>query len=388
MAKFHINPSSGAVNRCTAIFKPCPYSEDLHFSSKEDALKHLDNTVGKLQQLKNEEERMVAYYEKYYNSFMDNNRVNEQLRDMVYSVIRPKMNSNKDYARVINSFLLNPLGEERSNEYGIESYYHDNKGFFINQMNEAEAEAVCDLADVMDITQDYNMEFATSKFNDELVQRMKNMKVCIEATRSLGIPIEEYSYMTQDGRSKDNIMFQKTTVDEYGEINNLYYIGQENRYHVDLEPSKVTAIRDGIIYTEDRPEGFKLQMAKHLNREENLSTNNTQSRAIFFFDESVAGAPYQFDSTPINDPTPIEYNYPEKEKSEEGSRLMGYRPSSYGNGRVDCVTMKSLQSKISKNPDRYVDILSYRTSKKYMTLDERKEKAKKKIAKWEEKYSL
>lgn len=129
-------------------------------------------------------------------------------------------------------------------------------------------------------------------------------------------------------------------------------------------------------------------MAKHLNREANLNTNNTQSRAIFFFDESVTGAPYQFDSTPINDPTPIEYNYPEKEKSEEGSRLMGYRPSSYGNGRVDCVTMKSLQSKISKDPDRYVDILSYRTSKKYMTLDERKEKAKKKIAKWEEKYSL
>ena len=310
---YHIN-HEGEVKKCRAFIRPCPYSKDKHFRTQFEAMQEATELrtayefeIRKIQQELKMLDKYYADSERDYNDLLI---VKENIKNIVGS----KASMNSHYRKVVSNLLGNEIGNNISSDKGLVKYFNDNnKSFLFNNFDNVEAEAISDVSEIMDATEEFtdpNKKY--SVYYNDLQRRMRTTKEIIKACHELGINIDKYNFEYVIGDDHPYNFFESITVDENGEINNLYYLGLEGQnFHSD--PSKVTKIENNLLYTESHPEGLLLP----LTYQEKDRTVRDTARAIFFRDKSVKGEHIDFARNKFWNTTPIEWD----SSSDTGSDL-------------------------------------------------------------------
>ena len=301
---YHIN-HEGEVKKCRAFIRPCPYSKDKHFRTQFEAMQEATELRTayefKIKSILQELKMLDKYYEETERDYQDLNIVKEEVKNIVGN--KPGM--NRHYREVVCNLLGDEIGNNISTTKGLVHYFNDNnKSFLLSNFDEVEAEAISDVSKIMDSTEtfrDPNKKY--SVYHDSLQRRMRTTREIIEACHELGINIDKYNFEYVVGDDHPYNFFDSITVDENGEINNLYYLGLEGQnFHAD--PAKVTKIENNLLYTENHPEGLTLP----LTYQEKDRTARDTARAIFFRDKTVKGQHVDFARNKFWNTTPIEWD--------------------------------------------------------------------------------
>ena len=301
---YHIN-HEGEVKKCRAFIRPCPYAKDKHFRTSFEAMQEATELWTsyefKIKQILQELKMFDKYYEEAERDYEDLSIVKEDVKNIVES----KASMNSHYRKVVSNLLGDEIGNNISTSKGLVRYFNDNnKSFLLSNFDEVEAEAISDVSKIMDSTEtfrDPNKKY--SVYHDSLQRRMRTTRQIIEACHELGINIDKYNFEYVIGDDHPYNFFDSITVDENGEINNLYYLGLEGQnFHAD--PAKVTKIENNLLYTENHPEGLSLP----LTYQEKDRTVRDTARAIFFRDKSVKGQHVDFARNKFWNTTPIEWD--------------------------------------------------------------------------------
>ena len=301
---YHIN-HEGEVKKCRAFIRPCPYSKDRHFRTQFEAMQEATELRTayefKIKSILQELKMLDKYYEEAERDYQDLNIVKEEVKNIVGN--KPGM--NRHYREVVCNLLGDEIGNPISTSKGIVKYFKDNnRSFLLNNFDEVEAEAISDVSRIMDSTEPFrDPSKKYSVYYDEVQRRMRNTKEMIEACHELGISIDTYNFEYVVGDDHPFDFFNSVTVDENGEINNLYYLGLEGQnFHA--EPSKVTKIENNLLYTENHPEGLFLPLTY---QEKNRPVKDT-ARAIFFRDKNAKGTHVDFAKNKFWNTNPIEWD--------------------------------------------------------------------------------
>lgn len=301
---YHIN-HEGEVKKCRAFIRPCPYSKDKHFRTQFEAMQEATELRTayefKIKSILQELKMLDKYYEETERDYQDLNIVKEEVKNIVGN--KPGM--NRHYREVVCNLLGDEIGNPISTSKGIVKYFKDNnRSFLLNNFDEVEAEAISDVSRIMDSTESFrDPSKKYSVYYDEVQRRMRNTKEMIEACHELGISIDTYNFEYVVGDDHPFEFFNSVTVDENGEINNLYYLGLEGQnFHA--EPSKVTKIENNLLYTENHPEGLFLPLTY---QERNRPVQDT-ARAIFFRDKNIKGTHVDFANNKFWNTNPIEWD--------------------------------------------------------------------------------
>ena len=301
---YHIN-HEGEVKKCRAFIRPCPYSKDKHFRTQFEAMQEATELRTayefKIKSILQELKMLDKYYEEAERDYQDLNIVKEEVKNIVGN--KPGM--NRHYREVVCNLLGDEIGNPISTSKGIVKYFKDNnRSFLLNNFDEVEAEAISDVSRIMDSTEPFrDPSKKYSVYYDEVQRRMRNTKEMIEACHELGISIDTYNFEYVVGDDHPFDFFNSVTVDENGEINNLYYLGLEGQnFHA--EPSKVTKIENNLLYTENHPEGLFLPLTY---QEKNRPVKDT-ARAIFFRDKNAKGTHVDFAKNKFWNTNPIEWD--------------------------------------------------------------------------------
>ena len=301
---YHIN-HEGEVKKCRAFIRPCPYSKDKHFRTQFEAMQEATELRTayefKIKSILQELKMLDKYYEETERDYQDLNIVKEEVKNIVGN--KPGM--NRHYREVVCNLLGDEIGNPISTSKGIVKYFKDNnRSFLLNNFDEVEAEAISDVSRIMDSTEAFrDPSKKYSVYYDEVQRRMRNTKEMIEACHELGISIDAYNFEYVVGDDHPFEFFNSVTVDENGEINNLYYLGLEGQnFHA--EPSKVTKIENNLLYTENHPEGLFLPLTY---QEKNRPVQDT-ARAIFFKDKNAKGTHVDFANNKFWNTNPIEWD--------------------------------------------------------------------------------
>ena len=301
---YHIN-HEGEVKKCRAFIIPCPYAKDKHFRTSFEAMQEATELRTsyefKIKQILQELKMFDKYYEEAERDYEDLSIVKEDVKNIVES----KASMNSHYRKIVSNLLGDEIGNNISTSKGLVHYFNDNnKSFLLSNFDEVEAEAISDVSKIMDSTEtfrDPNKKY--SVYHDSLQRRMRTTRQIIEACHELGINIDKYNFEYVIGDDHPYNFFDSITVDENGEINNLYYLGLEGQnFHAD--PAKVTKIENNLLYTENHPEGLSLP----LTYQEKDRTVRDTARAIFFRDKSVKGQHVDFARNKFWNTTPIEWD--------------------------------------------------------------------------------
>ena len=301
---YHIN-HEGEVKKCRAFIRPCPYAKDKHFRTSFEAMQEATELRTsyefKIKQILQELKMFDKYYEEAERDYEDLSIVKEDVKNIVES----KASMNSHYRKVVSNLLGDEIGNNISTSKGLVHYFNDNnKSFLLSNFDEVEAEAISDVSKIMDSTEtfrDPNKKY--SVYHDSLQRRMRTTRQIIEACHELGINIDKYNFEYVIGDDHPYNFFDSITVDENGEINNLYYLGLEGQnFHPD--PAKVTKIENNLLYTENHPEGLSLP----LTYQEKDRTVRDTARAIFFRDKTVKGQHVDFARNKFWNTTPIEWD--------------------------------------------------------------------------------
>ena len=301
---YHIN-HEGEVKKCRAFIRPCPYAKDKHFRTSFEAMQEATELRTsyefKIKQILQELKMFDKYYEEAERDYEDLSIVKEDVKNIVES----KASMNSHYRKVVSNLLGDEIGNNISTSKGLVHYFNDNnKSFLLSNFDEVEAEAISDVSKIMDSTEafrDPNKKY--SVYHDSLQRRMRTTREIIEACHELGINIDKYNFEYVIGDDHPYNFFDSITVDENGEINNLYYLGLEGQnFHAD--PAKVTKIENNLLYTENHPEGLSLP----LTYQEKDRTVRDTARAIFFRDKTVKGQHVDFARNKFWNTTPIEWD--------------------------------------------------------------------------------
>lgn len=301
---YHIN-HEGEVKKCRAFIRPCPYAKDKHFRTSFEAMQEATELRTsyefKIKQILQELKMFDKYYEEAERDYEDLSIVKEDVKNIVES----KASMNSHYRKVVSNLLGDEIGTNISTTKGLVHYFNDNnKSFLLSNFDEVEAEAISDVSKIMDSTEtfrDPNKKY--SVYHDSLQRRMRTTRQIIEACHELGINIDKYNFEYVVGDDHPYNFFDSITVDENGEINNLYYLGLEGQnFHAD--PAKVTKIENNLLYTENHPEGLSLP----LTYQEKDRTVRDTARAIFFRDKTVKGQHVDFARNKFWNTTPIEWD--------------------------------------------------------------------------------
>lgn len=301
---YHIN-HEGEVKKCRAFIRPCPYAKDKHFRTSFEAMQEATefrtSYEFKIKQILQELKMFDKYYEEAERDYEDLSIVKEDVKNIVES----KASMNSHYRKVVSNLLGDEIGNNISTTKGLVHYFNDNnKSFLLSNFDEVEAEAISDVSKIMDSTEtfrDPNKKY--SVYHDSLQRRMRTTREIIEACHELGINIDKYNFEYVIGDDHPYNFFDSITVDENGEINNLYYLGLEGQnFHAD--PAKVTKIENNLLYTENHPEGLSLP----LTYQEKDRTVRDTARAIFFRDKTVKGQHVDFARNKFWNTTPIEWD--------------------------------------------------------------------------------
>lgn len=301
---YHIN-HEGEVKKCRAFIRPCPYSKDKHFRTQFEAMQEATELRTayefKIKSILQELKMLDKYYEETERDYQNLNIVKEEVKNIVGN--KPGM--NRHYREVVCNLLGDEIGNPISTSKGIVKYFKDNnRSFLLNNFDEVEAEAISDVSRIMDSTEAFrDPSKKYSVYYDEVQRRMRNTKEMIEACHELGISIDTYNFEYVVGDDHPFEFFNSVTVDENGEINNLYYLGLEGQnFHA--EPSKVTKIENNLLYTENHPEGLLLPLTY---QEINRPVQDT-ARAIFFRDKNAKGTHVDFANNKFWNTNPIEWD--------------------------------------------------------------------------------
>lgn len=301
---YHIN-HEGEVKKCRAFIRPCPYAKDKHFRTSfevmQEATELRTSYEFKIKQILQELKMFDKYYEEAERDYEDLSIVKEDVKNIVES----KASMNSHYRKVVSNLLGDEIGNNISTTKGLVHYFNDNnKSFLLSNFDEVEAEAISDVSKIMDSTEtfrDPNKKY--SVYHDSLQRRMRTTRQIIEACHELGINIDKYNFEYVIGDDHPYNFFDSITVDENGEINNLYYLGLEGQnFHAD--PAKVTKIENNLLYTENHPEGLSLP----LTYQEKDRTVRDTARAIFFRDKTVKGQHVDFARNKFWNTAPIEWD--------------------------------------------------------------------------------
>ena len=301
---YHIN-HEGEVKKCRAFIRPCPYSKDKHFRTQFEAMQEATELRTayefKIKSILQELKMLDKYYEETERDYQDLNIVKEEVKNIVGN--KPGM--NRHYREVVCNLLGDEIGNPISTSKGIVKYFKDNnRSFLLNNFDEVEAEAISDVSRIMDSTEAFrDPSKKYSVYYDDVQRRMRNTKEMIEACHELGISIDTYNFEYVVGDDHPFEFFNSVTVDENGEINNLYYLGLEGQNFHD-EPSKVTKIENNLLYTENHPEGMFLPLTY---QEKNRPIQDT-ARAIFFRDKNAKGTHVDFANNKFWNTNPIEWD--------------------------------------------------------------------------------
>lgn len=301
---YHIN-HEGEVKKCRAFIRPCPYSKDRHFRTQFEAMQEATELRTayefKIKSILQELKMFDKYYADAERDYQDLTTVKEEVKNIVGN--KPGM--NRHYRQVVCNLLGNEIGNPISTSKGIVKYFKDNnRSFLLNNFDEVEAEAISDVSRIMDSTEAFrDPSKKYSVYYDDVQRRMRNTKEMIEACHELGISIDTYNFEYVVGDDHPFNFFNSVTVDENGEINNLYYLGLEGQnFHA--EPSKVTKIENNLLYTENHPEGLFLPLT---HQEKNQPVQDT-ARAIFFRDKNAKGTHVDFANNKFWNTNPIEWD--------------------------------------------------------------------------------
>ena len=301
---YHIN-HEGEVKKCRAFIRPCPYSKDKHFRTQFEAMQEATELRTayefKIKSILQELKMLDKYYEETERDYQDLNIVKEEVKNIVGN--KPGM--NRHYREIVCNLLGDEIGNPISTSKGIVKYFKDNnRSFLLNNFDEVEAEAISDVSRIMDSTEAFrDPSKKYSVYYDEVQRRMRNTKEMIEACHELGVSIDTYNFEYVVGDDHPFEFFNSVTVDENGEINNLYYLGLEGQnFHA--EPSKVTKIENNLLYTENHPEGLFLPLTY---QEKNRPVQDT-ARAIFFRDKNAKGTHVDFANNKFWNTNPIEWD--------------------------------------------------------------------------------
>lgn len=301
---YHIN-HEGEVKKCRAFIRPCPYSKDKHFRTQFEAMQEATELRTayefKIKSILQELKMLDKYYADAERDYQDSTTVKEEVKNIVGN--KPGM--NRHYREVVCNLLGDEIGNPISTSKGIVKYFKDNnRSFLLNNFDEVEAEAISDVSRIMDSTEAFrDPSKKYSVYYDDVQRRMRNTKEMIEACHELGISIDTYNFEYVVGDDHPFNFFNSVTVDENGEINNLYYLGLEGQnFHA--EPSKVTKIENNLLYTENHPEGLFLPLTY---QEKNRPVQDT-ARAIFFRDKNAKGTHVDFANNKFWNTNPIEWD--------------------------------------------------------------------------------
>ena len=301
---YHIN-HEGEVKKCRAFIRPCPYSKDKHFRTQFEAMQEATELRTayefKIKSILQELKMFDKYYVDSERDYQDLTAVKEEVKNIVGN--KPGM--NRHYREVVCNLLGDEIGNPISTSKGIVKYFKDNnRSFLLNNFDEVEAEAISDVSRIMDSTEAFrDPSKKYSVYYDDVQRRMRNTKEMIEACHELGISIDTYNFEYVVGDDHPFEFFNSVTVDENGEINNLYYLGLEGQnFHA--EPSKVTKIENNLLYTENHPEGLFLPLTY---QERNRPVQDA-SRAIFFRDKNAKGTHVDFANNKFWNTNPIEWD--------------------------------------------------------------------------------
>ena len=301
---YHIN-HEGEVKKCRAFIRPCPYSKDKHFRTQFEAMQEATELRTayefKIKSILQELKMFDKYYADAERDYQDLTTVKEEVKNIVGN--KPGM--NRHYREVVCNLLGDEIGNPISTSKGIVKYFKDNnRSFLLNNFDEVEAEAISDVSRIMDSTEAFrDPSKKYSVYYDDVQRRMRNTKEMIEACHELGISIDTYNFEYVVGDDHPFNFFNSVTVDENGEINNLYYLGLEGQnFHA--EPSKVTKIENNLLYTENHPEGLFLPLTY---QEKNRPVQDT-ARAIFFRDKNAKGTHVDFANNKFWNTNPIEWD--------------------------------------------------------------------------------
>lgn len=301
---YHIN-HEGEVKKCRAFIRPCPYSKDKHFRTQFEAMQEATELRTayefKIKSILQELKMFDKYYSDTERDYQDLTIVKEEVKNIVGN--KPGM--NRHYREVVCNLLGDEIGNPISTSKGIVKYFKDNnRSFLLNNFDEVEAEAISDVSRIMDSTETFrDPSKKYSVYYDDVQRRMRNTKEMIEACHELGISIDTYNFEYVVGDDHPFDFFNSVTVDENGEINNLYYLGFEGQnFHA--EPSKVTKIENNLLYTENHPEGLFLPLTY---QERNRPVQDT-ARAIFFRDKNAKGTHVDFANNKFWNTNPIEWD--------------------------------------------------------------------------------
>jgi hypothetical protein len=301
---YHIN-HEGEVKKCRAFIRPCPYSKDKHFRTQFEAMQEATELRTayefKIKSILQELKMFDKYYSDTERDYQDLIIVKEEVKNIVGN--KPGM--NRHYREVVCNLLGDEIGNPISTSKGIVKYFKDNnRSFLLNNFDEVEAEAISDVSRIMDSTETFrDPSKKYSVYYDDVQRRMRNTKEMIEACHELGISIDTYNFEYVVGDDHPFDFFNSVTVDENGEINNLYYLGLEGQnFHA--EPSKVTKIENNLLYTENHPEGLFLPLTY---QEKNRPVQDT-ARAIFFRDKNAKGTHVDFANNKFWNTNPIEWD--------------------------------------------------------------------------------
>lgn len=301
---YHIN-HEGEVKKCRAFIRPCPYSKDRHFRTQFEAMQEATELRTayefKIKSILQELKMFDKYYADAERDYQDLTTVKEEVKNIVGN--KPGM--NRHYREVVCNLLGDEIGNPISTSKGIVKYFKDNnRSFLLNNFDEVEAEAISDVSRIMDSTEAFrDPSKKYSVYYDDVQRRMRNTKEMIEACHELGISIDTYNFEYVVGDDHPFNFFNSVTVDENGEINNLYYLGLEGQnFHA--EPSKVTKIENNLLYTENHPEGLFLPLT---HQEKNRPVQDT-ARAIFFRDKNAKGTHVDFANNKFWNTNPIEWD--------------------------------------------------------------------------------
>lgn len=304
MSTYHIN-HEGEVKKCRAFIRPCPYSKDRHFRTQFEAMQEATELRAayefKIKSILQELKMFDKYYADAERDYQDLTTVKEEVKNIVGN--KPGM--NRHYREVVCNLLGDEIGNPISTSKGIVKYFKDNnRSFLLNNFDEVEAEAISDVSRIMDSTEAFrDPSKKYSVYYDDVQRRMRNTKEMIEACHELGISIDTYNFEYVVGDDHPFEFFNSVTVDENGEINNLYYLGLEGQnFHA--EPSKVTKIENNLLYTENHPEGLFLPLTY---QERNRPVQDT-ARAIFFRDKNAKGTHVDFANNKFWNTNPIEWD--------------------------------------------------------------------------------
>lgn len=301
---YHIN-HEGEVKKCRAFIRPCPYSKDRHFRTQFEAMQEATELRTayefKIKSILQELKMFDKYYADAERDYQDLTIVKEEVKNIVGN--KPGM--NRHYREVVCNLLGDEIGNPIRTSKGIVKYFKDNnRSFLLNNFDEVEAEAISDVSRIMDSTETFrDPSKKYSVYYDDVQRRMRNTKEMIEACHELGISIDTYNFEYVVGDDHPFNFFNSVTVDENGEINNLYYLGLEGQnFHA--EPSKVTKIENNLLYTENHPEGLFLPLTY---QEKNRPVQDT-ARAIFFRDKNAKGTHVDFANNKFWNTNPIEWD--------------------------------------------------------------------------------